>query len=371
MFTGFETKDFEAFEKRKQQDRRYNAERRLVSGKMKSLQEDLQAILESRGFALSGKVSQYWINRTKSYVSGIWLAFTDAEPYYIGSQLNCGIYENGVFAGIEISQKAKADLNNVMGFASNNPDEFISYFRKLDPAYRLLQYGDFCNERPDVTPSDLNDLLNAMNKEGTWLAFGEWYNKREPKAVKIFSEPLFVTRVANIFEILYPIYLVFSGQRPLGSKRSERLLREPDVRNIDIARKETEIAPLLESLSKKELDDLVEQINKVNRQKPAASRRGTAKTFRRNPVLSALLKIKYRDTCQICGTTFKTTRGRFFTDTHHLQALKEGGTDTSDNIAVVCPNHHRILERSTIKIVSRTQATVVIEASGKLFEIKY
>lgn len=371
MFTGFDIKDFEAFEKRKQQDRRYNAERRLVSGKMKSLQEDLQAILERRGYALSGKVSQYWINRTKSYVSGIWLAFTDAQPYYIGSQLNCGIYESGVFAGIEISQKAKADLNNVMVFASNNPDEFISHFRKLDPAYRLLQYGDFYNEHSDISFSDLNNLLNAMTKEKAWLALGEWYNKREPKSGKIFSEPKFVTRVANIFEILYPIYLVFSGRRPLGSKRFEKLLREPDVKNTDVARKETEIAPSLESLDTKELDDLVEQINKVNRQKPVASRRGMAKTFRRNPVLSAALKIKYRDKCQICGTTFKTTRGCFFTDTHHLRALKEGGTDTSDNIAVVCPNHHRILERSTIKIISRTQATVVIEASGKLFEIKY
>jgi hypothetical protein len=371
MFTGFETKDFEAFEKRKQQDRRYNAERRLVSGKMKSLQNDLNAILESRGFVLAAKVSQYWINRTKSYVSGIWLAFTDAEPYYIGSQLNCGIYENGVFAGIEISRKARADLNNVMSFASNNPDEFVSYFRKLDPAYRLLQYGNFYNERPDVSPSDLNDLLNAMNKEGAWLAFGEWYNKRESKAKEIFSEPKFAQRVANIFELLHPIYLVFSGRRPLGSRRSEKLLREPDVKNTDVARKETEIAPSLESLDPRELDHLVEQINRVNRQKTAVSRRGTTKTFRRNPVLSAALKIKYRDKCQICGITFKTTRGRFFTDTHHLRALKEGGTDTSDNIAVVCPNHHRILERSAVKMISRTQEIVVVEASGKLFEIKY
>jgi hypothetical protein len=371
MFTGFETKDFEAFERSKQQDRRYNAERRLVSDKMKSLQDGLTAILESRGFVLRGKVSQYWINRTKSCVDGIWLAFTDAEPYYKSSQLNCGIYENGVFAGIEISWKAKADLNNVMTFASNNPDEFISYFRKLDPAYRLLQYDNFYNERPNVSSSDLNCLLNTMNKEKAWLAFGEWYNKREPKAKEIFSEHTFITRVANIFEILHPIYLVFSGRRPLGSQRSEKLLREPDVKNTDMTRKETEIAPSLESLDPRELDDLVEQINKVNRQKPPASRLGTRKTFRRNPVLSAALKIKYRDKCQICGITFKTTRGRFFTDTHHLRALKKGGTDTSDNIAVVCPNHHRILERSSVKIISRSQAVVVIEASGKLFEIKY
>jgi predicted HNH restriction endonuclease len=62
---------------------------------------------------------------------------------------------------------------------------------------------------------------------------------------------------------------------------------------------------------------------------------------------------------------------RFFKDIHHLRVLKEEGTDTSDNIAVVCPNHHRILERSVVQIISRTQGTAVVDASGKLFEIKY
>lgn len=30
-------------------------------------------------------------------------------------------------------------------------------------------------------------------------------------------------------------------------------------------------------------------------------------------------------------------------DTHHIQYLSEGGLDISENIVVVCPNHHRII----------------------------
>jgi len=120
MFRGFEEKDFFAFNERKHRDSRYNAERRVVYEKMRELQNDLDAELESRGFTLQGKVSQYWINPAKIAVKGIWLAYTDAEPYYIGSQLNCGIYEMGVLAGIEISEKGYNSKGKVhMNLAAN------------------------------------------------------------------------------------------------------------------------------------------------------------------------------------------------------------------------------------------------------------
>lgn len=371
MFRGFERKDFWAFNKRKHRDPRYNAERRVVRDKMRDLQNDLNKELESRGFALREKVSQYWINPTKLAVEGIWLAYTEAEPYYIGSQLNCGIYEEGIFAGIEISKKAKADLNNVLRFVSNNPDEFLSFFTRLDPDYRLLSYYSFWNETPDISTSELGDLLNAMRTESDWFAFGEWYGKDDVSAKEIFMKSNFVTRVVNIFELLYPLYLVFSGRRPSGAGEHDKLLRVADVRNRDIARKERELAKPLQSFDSTELNRLIEEIDKMNRQKSVVSRRGITKTFRRNPVLSAALKTRYKDRCQICGVTFKTDRGRFFTDTHHLKSLRKSGTDTSDNIVVVCPNHHRILERSDVKVISKTKSKVIIEASGQNFEIHF
>lgn len=371
MFRGFERKDFLAFNKRKHRDPRYNDERRAVRDRMGGLQKDLDAELESRGFTLGGKISQYWINPTKLAVDGIWLAYTEAEPYYIGSQLNCGIYEEGIFAGIEISRKAKSDLNNVLDFVSKNPDEFLSYFKRLDPAHRLLSYSSFWNENPDISTSDLDDLLDAMRTESDWFAFGEWYSKDDVSAKEIFTKPDFVTRVANTFELLYPLYLVFSGRRPSGARKHDQLLRVADVRNRDVPRKERELARPLQSFDSTQLDSLIEEINKMNRRKSVVSRRGTTRTFRRNPVLSTALKIKYKDSCQICGATFKTDRGRFFTDTHHLRSLRKGGTDTSDNIVVVCPNHHRILGRSDLKFISKTRSRVIIEASGQRFEIHF
>ncbi len=268
MFRGFERKDFLAFNKRKHRNPRYNAERRVVRDKMRDLQNDLHKELESRGFTPRGKVSQYWINPTKLAVEGIWLAYTEAEPYYIGSQLNCGIYEEGIFAGIEISKKAKADLNNVLNFASNNPDEFLSYFRKLDPTYRFLSYGTFWNKTSDISTSELGDLLNAMRTGIDWFAFGEWYGKGEVGAREIFMKSDFVTKVADIFELLYPLYLVFAGHRPSGVGKHDKLLRVADVRNRDVTRKERGFATPLQSFDPTELDSLIEEIDKMNREKP-------------------------------------------------------------------------------------------------------
>jgi predicted restriction endonuclease len=61
--------------------------------------------------------------------------------------------------------------------------------------------------------------------------------------------------------------------------------------------------------------------------------------YKRNPSLSWGLKQKYKDRCQVCQEKLVVGKG-FFCDTHHIVPLKSGGSDNSDNIAVVCPNHH-------------------------------
>lgn len=46
--------------------------------------------------------------------------------------------------------------------------------------------------------------------------------------------------------------------------------------------------------------------------------------------------------CEYCAKpAFTTADGRVFLETHHVVPLGEGGTDTKDNVAALCPNHHR------------------------------
>jgi hypothetical protein len=365
VFAGFSRSDFSAFKEEKQEDPRFNNERKVIWNKMKTLHADLDTELKRRGFTLKGHPpSRYWIY-TRNKVNGIWIAYTETEPYYMGCQLNCGIYERAVFCGIEINRKALDDLQRVMEFISSNTEEFLDIVRKLDTRYFHIGYNDWGLDRRKISASDVNNLLVALGRESGWFDLGELY----PKSQSIVASHELVPKIAEIFELLFPLYLVFVGRRPLGQKRTAHLLRIGDSRESEAIRKEKELAPEIAKLNQKEIDELINTIDKRNKAESGYRDTRQAKAYRRNPVLSSMLKQKYKDTCQMCGMTMKIDQG-YFCDTHHLKPLKNGGLDISENIVVVCPNHHRVLDRSQIEVISRDPLKIMVKASKQVFEIK-
>jgi hypothetical protein len=67
------------------------------------------------------------------------------------------------------------------------------------------------------------------------------------------------------------------------------------------------------------------------------------KEIQRNPELPVVLKELYEYKCQVCGDAFWRRYGHPYQETHHVIWLSRGGVDHSNNIIVVCPNHHRII----------------------------
>jgi hypothetical protein len=48
--------------------------------------------------------------------------------------------------------------------------------------------------------------------------------------------------------------------------------------------------------------------------------------------------------CEVHGCahpTFETSEGVAYTEVHHIVPLADGGEDTNDNVACLCPAHHR------------------------------
>ncbi len=70
------------------------------------------------------------------------------------------------------------------------------------------------------------------------------------------------------------------------------------------------------------------------------------KEIKRNPELPCLLKELYGFKCQICEHDFKKDYGVPYSETHHMVWLSRGGVDHSNNLIVVCPNHHRIIHET-------------------------
>ena len=74
-----------------------------------------------------------------------------------------------------------------------------------------------------------------------------------------------------------------------------------------------------------------------------------SKQLKRNLELPCLLKELYGFRCQVCGFDFKPHYGVPYSETHHVIWMSRGGVDHSNNIIVVCPNHHRIIHNANPK----------------------
>ncbi|MFA5031443.1 MAG: HNH endonuclease [bacterium] len=73
------------------------------------------------------------------------------------------------------------------------------------------------------------------------------------------------------------------------------------------------------------------------------------KEIKRNAELPWLLKELYSFKCQVCGYGFEKKYDVPYSETHHIIWLSRGGIDHSNNLIVVCPNHHRIIHEAKPK----------------------
>ena len=75
-----------------------------------------------------------------------------------------------------------------------------------------------------------------------------------------------------------------------------------------------------------------------------ATRALTARAYDRNPLVIAIAKIRASHRCEVrdCAhPTFETASDLRYTEVHHIVPLADGGEDTIDNVACLCPAHHR------------------------------
>lgn len=95
------------------------------------------------------------------------------------------------------------------------------------------------------------------------------------------------------------------------------------------------------------------------------------KLFKRNLTLAKSLKELYEGKCQICGFTFKKENGENYSECHHLIPLGENGSDSLDNIIIVCANCHRMLHYARIEFRNIEENTRVFLINNEESTITY
>ena len=132
----------------------------------------------------------------------------------------------------------------------------------------------------------------------------------------------------------------------ISTKNSTDMTNE-DISRLDgltLGKTEKDIEKTLARFVKSQQNKSPEQVEKL------------VKSYKRNKGLITTIKIKYENKCQICGFTFKTSSGESYSEAAHIIPISSGekGVDSPDNIWVLCPNHHKMLDYGAIKAIDNS-----------------
>lgn len=101
-------------------------------------------------------------------------------------------------------------------------------------------------------------------------------------------------------------------------------------------------------LQKFELGELLKRWSRKKGQQGGGGKpkvvRSTTTSFQREPLVVAIALKRAKFTCEVpqCNhALFNSADGEPFLEVHHIEPMRDGGEDTPENVAAICPSHHR------------------------------
>jgi hypothetical protein len=110
------------------------------------------------------------------------------------------------------------------------------------------------------------------------------------------------------------------------------------------------VPPPPPDLKKLTLEELLARYDKAQAKgqgkKKGAPRtyRSTTTVFERDELVVTIALVRAHGACEVPGCThglFKGASGDPFLEVHHIEPLRDGGLDRPENVAGICPSHHR------------------------------
>ena len=85
---------------------------------------------------------------------------------------------------------------------------------------------------------------------------------------------------------------------------------------------------------------------------PSRQRQETYRILR-DTNLARKLKQLHNNKCQLCGESIQLPNGKGYSEAHHIKPIgsPHNGPDISENIIILCPNHHVMLDYGVIELV--------------------
>lgn len=97
------------------------------------------------------------------------------------------------------------------------------------------------------------------------------------------------------------------------------------------------------------------------------------KRVKRYPKIVKLLKQKYGFKCQLCGYSFRMSDGNGYCEAHHIKMLSKDGSQSPENVIILCANHHRLFHYSIDEIIigKLIDGKRIIKIGEKEFKVQF
>ena len=128
------------------------------------------------------------------------------------------------------------------------------------------------------------------------------------------------------------------------------------------------VAVAIDSLGPLSEEALAEAVASHDSSAPPAEREARVKRLARNQRLVVDLKALYGGRCQCCGFTFAKKDGSPYSEAAHIRriSLRKADLDVKDNLLVLCPNHHKMLDHGPLEIrFDPASGRLIREEDGK------
>jgi putative restriction endonuclease len=220
----------------------------------------------------------------------------------------------------------------VWGIEETNSPAHQSYIDRMRPGDLVLYYhnGDF------IASGRVKRALES-DVIGDWL----WNNPQSRWVYLITEYDDWGPDIDEIWDLLgYGDRQVVNGFMRVSDSVTEQLRREYGSLESAILRRPGEVektgATMLEQLGTE-----------------SPNRRSTVQDqVQRDQMLVEELKSLYDHQCQICGERLQQSSNDGYSEVHHLKPLgsPHNGPDVSENMLVLCPNHHADFDNGMVRI---------------------
>jgi predicted HNH restriction endonuclease len=104
--------------------------------------------------------------------------------------------------------------------------------------------------------------------------------------------------------------------------------------------------------SKLPTEPVASDINGPDESIESATRIITVNRIVRDTAMTRKVKALHNSTCQVCGNAVKLPDGSNYAEAHHIIPIgsPHNGPDRPNNIVVVCPNHHAMLDFGCVRL---------------------